>query len=148
VGDFEKGDPLPPELEARFKRHPRIQILGFVPDTAPYYEIMDVLLFPSYREGFPNSPLEAAAAGVPAIAFRVTGSIDAIEDGVTGRLVPIHDSAALAEAVAGYIRQPESLREHGQAARERALKSFRPHQIWEALHRLYLQLLVERGSRA
>ena len=56
-------------------------------DTAPLYMAMDVFCLPSHREGCPNVALEAAAMQLPVVAFRVCGVVDAVADGVTGRLV-------------------------------------------------------------
>lgn len=120
LGDFEPGDPVPGELAQRLRDDPRVLLPGFVRDAAPYYPLMHVLAFPSYREGFPNAPLEAAAAGVPTVGYRVTGTVDAVIDGGTGRIVPAGDAEALADALAGYLDDPDLREQHGRAARERA----------------------------
>ena len=54
---------------------------------------MDFVILPTYREGFPNVALEAAAMELPVLATSVTGCVDAVVDGVTGMLVPARDSA-------------------------------------------------------
>jgi glycosyltransferase involved in cell wall biosynthesis len=110
---------------------------GFVPDAAPYYPLMDVLAFPSSREGFPNAPLEAAAAGVPTVGYRVTGTVDALVDGGTGRIVPAGDRAALADALAAYLDDPDLRRRHGRAARERAETHFRREIVWREWERFF-----------
>ncbi len=112
---------------------------------ATHYGIMDILALPTYREGFPNVVLEAAAMGVPVVATRVTGCLDAVVDGVTGTLVPAKDPVALADAIEKYIVDPELRRQHGQAGRIRALNDFRPEMIWNDLHDLYIKLLKEKG---
>lgn len=59
---------------------------------------------PTYREGLPYVPLEAAAMEVPVVASRVPGCTEAVADGVTGTLVPARDAGALAEALRRYLR--------------------------------------------
>lgn len=135
LGDFETGDPVTRELADRLRRDPRIVLPGFVRDTAPYYPLMDVLAFPSHREGFPNAPLEAAAAGVPTVGSRATGVVDAVVDGETGTLVPVGDAEALAAALLRSLQDPDLRRRHGEAARERVRRDFRREAVWRAWER-------------
>ncbi|MCW2684969.1 MAG: Capsular polysaccharide biosynthesis glycosyl transferase [Blastococcus sp.] len=107
----------------------------------PYeaYAGMDVFCLPTRREGFPNVVLEAALAGVPAITTTATGSRDSVVDGVTGWLVETGDVGQLVEAIRACVRDREGVRAAGRAARERALRDFRPTTIWSGLQSIYLR---------
>jgi glycosyltransferase involved in cell wall biosynthesis len=110
-----------------------------------YYNIMDFLVLPSRREGFPNTILEAAAMERPTIATRVTGCTDAVKHGVTGLLVPPGDVDALALAMETYLSNPELCTQHGRAGRQRVLRDFRQPVIWEAIYHEYLIQAHEKG---
>jgi len=145
VGNFEAGDPVDASTTAALQSDPNVIITGFVHDTANFYRLMTVLAFPSYREGFPNVPLEAACAEVPAVGFAATGTVDAIQDGVTGRIVPMHDVDGLEEQLELYLSDVGLRRQHGLAARDRAIRDFSPQKIWVELENLYFQLLELKG---
>lgn len=72
---------------------------GQVSDVERYYAAMDVLVFPSYREGFGNVVMEAAAMGTPAVISRIPGPIDAVKEGITALTVPPKDEKALLGAM-------------------------------------------------
>jgi glycosyltransferase involved in cell wall biosynthesis len=145
VGEYEEQDPVPAWVEQTFAGDPRVHITGWVSDAAPYYAIMHLLVLPSYREGFPNTPLEAAAMELPVVATRIPGNVDAVEDEVTGLLVPPRDAQALEQAIRRYLDCPELRQQHGKAGRERVLRLFRQEVIWEALYNEYVALLQQRG---
>lgn len=145
VGPWEPQDPVPPDVETLLRTDARVHLTGHVRDVAPLYAAMDLLVLPSYREGFPNTLLEAAAMGLPVVATRVPGCVDAVADGVTGTLVPPRDPDTLASAIAGYLADPGRREAHGRAGRERVLREFRPEDIWAALHREYQDLLQRKG---
>jgi glycosyltransferase involved in cell wall biosynthesis len=118
VGWFDAAeDALAAEVRARITRHPRIHCTGFVADTAPYYRAMDVMVLPTWREGFPNVVLEAAATGIPVVTTLSTGSRDSVVPEVTGLLVPPGYPEAISEAVLKLLSEPVRLIEMGQAAR-------------------------------
>lgn len=145
IGWPEEGDPVPAETWQSIQSHPQIIRTGAIKDVSLYYGLFDVFVFPSYREGFPNVPMEAAAAGVPVVGYTATGTLDAVLDGITGKLVPLQDSAGLAEVTAGYLRNPLLRHRHGEAGRRRALADFRREDIWQSLADLYSQWLSRGG---
>lgn len=143
-----RGDQrLPAALTDALASDPRVHRTGAVQrDVLPqYYAAMDMLCLPTFREGFPVTVLEAAAMGLPCVASRVTGCVDAVVDGATGVLVRAGDAGVLRFALDRYIREPHLRRRHGVAARARAVQHFRPRAVWEALRNQYLELLAEAG---
>ncbi|MEN6521634.1 MAG: glycosyltransferase family 4 protein [Armatimonadota bacterium] len=145
IGPFEPQDPVPSETIQLIKNGNRIVLTGGQEDSAPFYTAMDICVLPTYREGFPNVPMEAAAMGLPVVATQIPGCIDAVQDGVTGTLVPPRDSQSLARAIKAYLDDPDLRRKHGQAGRERVLRDFRPEDIWEAVYQEYIRLLKSKG---
>lgn len=118
VGWFDSSeDPLGGDLRARIGKHPHIHCTGFVEDTAPYYRAMDVMVLPTWREGFPNAVLEAQASGIPVVTTISTGARDSVVAEVTGLLIPPGYPEAISEAVLKLLRDPARRRRMGRAAR-------------------------------
>jgi lipopolysaccharide/colanic/teichoic acid biosynthesis glycosyltransferase/glycosyltransferase involved in cell wall biosynthesis len=148
VGDFEDGDPVPEEVHETIVRDSQIIVTGFVRNPAPYFHLMNVLAFPSHREGFPNVPLEAAAAGVPVVAAAATGTVDAVLDGITGIVVPVGDERALTEGIRTTLEDRARSDQFACNAQVRAERDFSPETVWRGLVSLYQQMIaVSRTSR-
>jgi glycosyltransferase involved in cell wall biosynthesis len=125
VGWFDVAeDALDPALRARILGHPSIYCTGFVPDTAPYYRAMDLLVLPTWREGFPNVVLEAAASGLPVVTTESTGARDSVVSEITGLLIPPGYPEAIYEAVMKLIRDPQRRQVMGLAGRAWVLEHY------------------------
>jgi glycosyltransferase involved in cell wall biosynthesis len=146
VGDEEVEQPLSATDKRRLRELPGVVVTGFVPDAAPLYAAMDLFVFPSYREGFPNAPMEAAAAGLAVVGYRATGTMDAVVDGVTGTLVPVGDAAALKQAIAQYRSDAMAAQRHGRAGQRRVAHDFRPQQVWQQWSAWYRRMLGKRPA--
>ena len=119
VGWFDIAeDALDPGIRARILHHPNIYCTGFVGNTAPYYRAMDLLVLPTWREGFPNVVLEAAATGIPVVTTAATGARDSVVPEVTGLLIPPGYPYAIYEAAMKLICDPQRRQRMGQAARK------------------------------
>ena len=137
VGGFEAGDPVPEATIEQLRADSRVVITGFTDEPELYFPMMDLLAFPSYREGFPNVPLEAAAVGIPTVGFAATGTRDAVVDGETGVLVPVGDTAGLSAAILNYLSDDVLRHRHAQAGQRRVSEQFRNEMVWSALCELY-----------
>lgn len=137
VGPFEPEDPLPISCLEALRNDPKIHLAGRSPDAPACLAAMDILSFPSYREGLPNILLQASAMVLPVIATQIPGCMDVIVNGVTGTLVPRGDIPALAEAMRAYIGNPELRKTHGRNGRQRVSELFRPGEIWEAMFQAF-----------
>lgn len=99
IGNPEGVNTLNQELYQKSLRDTRITYTGNVDNVEKYFAAIDVLLFPSYREGFGNVVIEAAAMGTPAIISDIPGPIDAVNPGVSALIVPVHNVVSLLEAM-------------------------------------------------
>jgi glycosyltransferase involved in cell wall biosynthesis len=115
VGSIEPG--LSATTQATLES-PGIVVTNRLEDTSIAHLVIDVLVLPTYREGFPNVPLEAAAAESPVVTTTATGALDSVIDGKTGFLVPPADRDALAEAILKLVENPDRARPMGVAGRQ------------------------------
>lgn len=143
VGDLEGGTDQSRQRERLARLG--IGVTGFVPDPAPWYAALDVLVLPTYREGFPNVVLEAAASGLPTVTTLATGARDSVLDGTTGVLVPPRDAAALQAAVVHLVDHPGLRDRMGAAARARVLAAFDQPTVWRGYGDLWLHGDVRRN---
>lgn len=107
VGNPEGLETLNPELLRIAKQDSNVIFHSSVFDIEKYYAAIDVLLLPSYREGFGNVIIEAAAVGTPAIVSDIPGPIDAIDEGKTAKVIPVKDVTALTEAMLQCIEKTQ-----------------------------------------
>jgi sugar transferase (PEP-CTERM/EpsH1 system associated) len=115
-------------------------------DVADLMRSLDCFVLPSLVEGISNTILEAMATGLPVLATRVGGNVELIDDGTTGRFVPIADSEAMAKAIVGYFYDAAMAREHGVAARQAVLERFSLDRMVRDYGALYDGLLLRRGN--
>ncbi len=144
VGPDEDG--LLPEIEqicAACRSRLRVAGLSAVPER--YMAASDVLCLPSYREGFPVTIIEAAAAGLPTIGSRIYGITDAIVEGETGLLFEAGDVRQLALSLRTLAGDTSLRRRMAQRARERALRDFPQELLTAALLGHYRQLLTRQS---
>ena len=142
VGPDEDG--LQARLQAEGERlGARIRWFGPTPGPERYMAAADVFVLPSYREGFGSVVIEAAACGIPTIAYRIDGVVDAIVEDRTGHFVAKRDIGELAKAMERLGSVPEMVGELGEAARQRAIDDFSSLTVSAAWLAFYGSVLKE-----
>jgi glycosyltransferase involved in cell wall biosynthesis len=125
----EPNDRISYETNSYLSNSKSIRLTGAVQNTVAYYSIMDTLVHPSHREGFPNAVLEAAAMELPVITTDALGCIDSVRDGETGFIVPVRNTEKLAEKMLLLARDTELRENMGKKARQRVLCDFDPQSL-------------------
>lgn len=108
------------------------------PELVQHYQQADIFVFPSRDEGMPNALLEAMACGLPAIATRIAGSEELVQEGVTGLLVDSEDAIGLANALKTLILDPVQREQMGSASRCFVEENY----TWRTVAAQYLDLLT------
>jgi glycosyltransferase involved in cell wall biosynthesis len=146
--DYAKEDAITEADIARAERDGGIRFLGMRDDVEDLYPAMDMYVLASYREGFPRSAMEAAAMGRPLVATNIRGCRQVVDDGVTGRLVPVHDAAALADAIASIAGDDAGRAAMGAAGRAKAQREFDDRAVIDITLGIYERLLGPLAPRA
>lgn len=145
VGPYEDSlDPVLPVTKQMIQTCPAIEAVGNQKDVRPFYEQSDVLVFPSYREGFPNVVLEAGAMGLPSIVTDINGSREIVFDGVNGKVVPSRSESALFDTMRWMLEHPHEREEMAAKARPMVASRFEQGFVRHCLKDFYQEILAER----
>jgi glycosyltransferase involved in cell wall biosynthesis len=149
VGPLEQElDPLYPDTLNEIENNPDIVSVGFQKDVRPYFAISDVLVFPSYREGFPNVVMQAGAMELPSIVSDINGCNEIIVENENGVIVPVKDSESLREEMEKMISDKDYYQTLKKNARPMIEDRFEQSVIWNAILSEYKKLIKEREFRA
>ncbi len=144
VGNFENNlDPLKPETIKTMNDNPYIEVLGpkYGDDLLAYYAASDCFVFPSYREGFPNTVMEAGAMGLPSIVTDINGSREIITDGKNGVIIPSKNTEALYQAMEEMITNTDKTKEYADNAREMIASRFERSFVCQCLYDFYDEIM-------
>lgn len=146
VGSFESElDPLNQKTLVEIKNNLNIISVGFQKDIRPYMAISDALVFPSYREGFPNVVMQAGAMGLPSIVSDINGCNEIIIEGKNGTIIPVKSAVAIQTAMMRFIDDISFFNQLKLNARTMIADRYEQHVVWQAILKEYHALLEEKG---
>lgn len=147
VGSFDDDDPISPEAAEYLKSANHVKWVGWQDDVRPYLALADALVFPSYREGFPNVPIQAGALDLPCIVTDINGCNEIIKDGLNGKIIaaPLsvgHEQMenALYQTMKWFVEHPEEVRRMSRNARSMITSRYEQQDIWRATLLMYQNL--------
>ena len=144
VGDYEDTlDPISEEARKIISDNPAIEAVGpkYGDELLAYYAAADCFVFPSYREGFPNTVLEAGAMGLPSIVTDINGSRDIIKQGENGVIIPPMDENALFDAMLTMLKDKNSREWMAKKARGLIASRFEQSFVRQCLYDFYDEIL-------
>ncbi|QOW11968.1 glycosyltransferase family 4 protein [Kaistella flava (ex Peng et al. 2021)] len=134
VGPYEQElDALKTDTLQEIEQNSNIISVGFQPDVRAYFAIANALVFPSYREGFPNVVLQAGAMGLPSIVSNINGCNEIIKDHQNGLIVPVKNTEALAEAMRDLVDDEILYQSLQHQSRKRIMENYEQEVVWQAL---------------
>lgn len=137
-------DPLEEKHRQILQTNPAIQCWGFQNDIRPYLAAAQVLLFPSYREGFPNVPMQAGSMGCMLLLTDINGCNEIVQHKENGLLVPAKNTAELAAAML-FIRQHSEIRDiYATAIRKKIRQDYDQKNLWNLILNEYHYWLSEK----
>jgi len=142
VGMYESElDPLLPATTQQIDNNPNIVYTGWQDDVRPFFAIANALVFPSYREGFPNVVMQAGAMELPAIVSDINGCNEIVNHNKNGIIVPAKNTEKLYRAMESLLNKPaEDLKLMGQISRQHIVSNYDQQFVWKALLKEYQSL--------
>jgi len=141
VGPVEELNPLEDETLELLSSNKNIIAVGHQDDIRPYLAISDIFVFPSYREGFPQSLMQAAAMNLACIATNINGCNEIIENNVTGVLIEPKSSVEILNKCETLYLNPEFRKKLSQSARYNMEQNFDQQIFWDKLISFYKEKL-------
>ena len=144
VGRFEDNlDPVSGKTRLAIERCDAIEAVGSQSDVRPWLAAADALVFPSYREGFPNVVIEAGALDLPSIVTDINGSREIIVHGKNGVIVPPRNAQALLQAMTQFVQNPQATQAMAANARKMIASRFEKSFVEQCLIDYYKEILGE-----
>lgn len=144
VGPLETElDPLQPEILKEIESNPNIINVGFQSDVRPYFAISDCLVFPSYREGFPNVVMQAGAMGLPCIVSDINGCNEIIIEGENGVIIPVKNVEAIKVAMFKMRNDVQWCQKLKQNSRKLIQQRYEQQVVWKELLGEYNRLISQ-----
>ncbi|TDP59197.1 glycosyltransferase family 4 protein [Flavobacterium dankookense] len=138
VGDYETDlDPLSSETLDEITSNSSIISTGFEYDVRPYFAISNALVFPTYREGFPNVVMQAGAMNLPCIVTNINGCNEIIIEGENGIIIPVKNENAIFEAMNDCILKSDAILRMKKNARKMIVSRYEQHVVWKAIFEEY-----------
>lgn len=134
-------DPLTKKHQQLLHQSPGIRHWGYQQDIRPYLAAAKVLVFPSYREGFPNVPLQAGAMGCALLLSDINGCNEIVENGINGLLVPVKNKTMLLQQMYFLREHPEKVKIFSEAIQQKIKHSYNQQNIWNLLLKEYKAFL-------
>ena len=148
VGGLESDlDPLKSETIHEIDKNKNIISVGFQKDVRPYFAISHCLVFPSYREGFPNVVLQAGSMGLPSIVSNINGCNEIIQEGINGSIIPSKDRESLYTVMHKIISDEAWRKQLAGNARDIIVSHYEQKLVWDALLIEYKHLLIQKGIK-
>jgi glycosyltransferase involved in cell wall biosynthesis len=134
VGDYETHlDPLLSETLQAITTNKAIITTGFQYDVRTYFAVANALVFPTYREGFPNVVMQAGAMGLPSIVTDINGCNEIIIENENGVIIPVKNEKAIFDAMNSFIENDSVLEIMRQNARKMIVSRYEQNVVWKAI---------------
>lgn len=149
VGTLEKElDPLRNSTLEEMEMNKNIISVGYQNDVRPYFAISDALVFPSYREGFPNVVMQAGAMGLPSIVSNINGCNEIIVQDKNGSIIPVKNTEAIEFEMLKFLNDKEYYNQLKENSRPMITNRYEQQVVWNALLEEYNRLIKEyEGSK-